>query len=237
MQATIYVTEAAYETAQTIKDLDYYHRTILCDDIPDFEKREGYHFKNADKLNLLPLPAQANVARSIAHGSSSAGESPQVTMPANLRGCIFEQAPVLPDRYAEIVTYWSGETVNASTSGAVYFQCPLNEYMVNLGPDPVEGPVVNDRLLSEGVVVAVSGLAATLSALSPEDFIEIVFPVDLDMLGIEPDGFRSSYKYGGSTDHLERVYLKVKDILNSPDQDRVFIDLLCNELIDYGYWY
>ncbi len=237
MQATIYVTPAAYATAQTIKDLDYFDRTSLCDEIPGFENRQGYHFKNANKLRLAPLPDNSNVAMSLSHGHVSPPDSPKVGMPAHLRGCIFEQAPNLPKDYAEIVTYWSGETVNSSTSGAVYFQCPLNEYMVDLGADPVEGPVVNDRLLSEGVVVQITGLAPTIQHLSPEDFIEIVFPVDLDMLGVEPDGFRSAGQYGAMTDLMERVYLKVQDILNSPDQDRVFIDLLCNELIDYGYWY
>jgi len=227
MQATIYVSNEAYQTAQTIKDLDYYDRAILCDELPDFENRPGYHLKSANKLNLALLPVDANIAT----------VSPAVTMPANLRGCIFEGAPDLPPGYADIVTYWSGKTVNTSTSGAVYFQCQLNEYMIDLGPDPVNAPVINDRLLSEGVVVAISGLAGGLRALSSEDFIEIKFPIDPAMLGVEPDDFLSTGKYGVTGERYERVFLKVADILASPDRDHVFIDLLCNELLDYGYWY
>lgn len=227
MQATIYVTAEAFDTAQSMKDLDHYDRATLCDEVPDFAVQSGYHFKNANKLELAVLPGDATV------------ECVEliVTFPAELRGCIFEAAPNLPLNYAEIVTYWSGETVNASSSGAAYYQCALNEYMVNLGPDPVYSPVVTDRLLSEGIVVAVTGLAVLLAEMSPDAFIEIKVPIDPEMLGIEPDAFRSTSKYAPSLERFDQVFLKVADILVSPDSDRVYIDLLCNELIDYGYWY
>lgn len=226
-QATIYVNQAAYDTAMTVKDLDYYQRSTLCDDMPGFENRPGYHLKNANKLKLAVLPNAARVVR----------VASTITMPVNLRGCIFERAPDIPQDYADIVTYWSGLTVNANTSGAVYFQCHLNAYMVEIGPEVFDVPVINDRLLSEGVVVAITGIAALLDGLSPEDFIEIRVPVDLDMLSYEPEAFRSNEKYGVTEDHSEQVYLKVADILASPDRDRIYIDLLCNELLDYGYWY
>lgn len=232
MQATIYVTTEAYQTTQIIKDLDYYDRTNLCDELPDLANRPGYHLKNANKLKLAILPINANIIQCLNHM-----DSPQVSMPANLRGCIFERAPDLPPGYADIVGYWSGKTVNTNTSGAVYFQCQLNAYMVDLGTDPVDEPVINDLLLSEGIVVAILGFAAMLPRLSPEDFIEIRFPLDLAMLGVEPDDFRSVEDYGMSAEYGDRVFLKVADILASPDRDRVYIDLLCNELIDYGYWY
>lgn len=227
MQATIYVSNEAYQTAQTIKDLDYYARANLCDELPGFENHPGYHLKNANKLKLALLPVDASIAT----------VSPEVTMPANLRGCIFEGAPDLPPGYADIVTYWSGEAVNSNTSGAVYFQCSLNEYMVDLGPDPVNAPVINDRLLSEGIVVETSGVADLLRDLSQGDFIEIKFPIDPAMLGVEPDDFVSTGKYGVTGERYERVFLKVADILASPDRDHIYIDLLCNELLDYGYWY
>lgn len=227
MQATIYVTAEAFETAQSIKDLDHYDRATLCDEVPDFAVQSGYHFKNGNKLRLAVLPGDATV---------ECVES-MATFPANLRGCIFEAAPNLPPDYAEIVTYWSGDTVNASSSGAAYYQCALNEYMVNLGPDPVYGPVVNDRLLSEGIVIAVTGLAQLLAGMAAEAFIEIKVPIDAEMLGIEPEAFRSTSKYDTSLERFDQVFLKVADILASPDPDRVYIDLLCNELIDYGYWY
>lgn len=127
--------------------------------------------------------------------------------------------------------------MNVSTSGAAYFQCALNEYMVDLGPDPVNAPVIKDRLLSEGIVVAVCGLADRLSRLSLDAYVEVRFQIDPDILGNEPDAFRSTGDYGGSSKGSDRVFLRVADILASPDPDHIYIDLLRNELIDYGYWY
>ncbi len=265
MQATIYVTAAAFQTAHAIKDLTHHERLDLGDEVPDLVASPGYHMKNANKLKLVALPEElANVldaldaldgtteattgVRIVEFVGSSAtlenfgvrvvgcGES-IVTMPANLRGCIFEGAPNLPDKYSEIVRYWSGDTMNVSTSGAAYFQCSLNEYMVDLGPDPVDAPVINDRLLSEGIVVAVCGLADRLVGVSSDAYVEIRFPIDPDMLGNEPDAFRSKGDYGRSSKGSDRVFLKVADILASPDPDHIYIDLLRNELIDYGYWY
>jgi hypothetical protein len=226
-QATIYVTQEAYDTAMKIKDLDYFDRAKLCDEFPGFENHPGYHLKNANKLKIAVLPIDASVAAFL----------PTISLPTNLRGCIFEQAANLPDDYAEVVSYWSGPTVNTNTSGAVYFQNQQNEYMVNLGSDPVRAPVVMDRLLSEGQVVEVTGIAAIVKGLTPEDFIEVRFPVDPSMLGNDVEGFQSVRKYGACCVAWEQVYLKVADILASPDHDRIYIDLLCNELIDYGYWY
>ena len=228
MQATIYVTNEAYQAAQSIKDLDYYDRMNLCDEISDLAERPGYHFKNANKLKLAPLPDAANIIRP---------DTLEVSMPANLRGCIFEMAPNLPLGYADIVGYWSGGTVNTNTSGGVYFQCPLNEYMVDLGHNACDAPIVNDRLLSEGVVVAISGLAKILTNLTPEDFIEIRVPIDQNMLSVEGCSFNSGSQYKATNGCYELVFLKVADILASPDTDRVYIDLLRHELLDYGYWY
>lgn len=235
MSATIYVTAEAFETSQAIKDMDYHDRCELSDEDPSFPDRPGYYLKNANKINVASLPDQARVTV-----LSNTQCNYSIKLPANLRGCIFERAPSLPLNYAEIVSYWSGETINSSVSGAVYFQCPLNAYMVDLGAEPLDEPVVNDQLLSEGIVVEVKGLATLASSLSPDDFIECSIPLDKNMLGIEPDNFRSTHPYQTSpktNDGFEKVYLKVSDILASPNPDRIYIDLLCNELIDYGYWY
>jgi hypothetical protein len=235
MPATIYVTAEAYETAQAIKDLDYYERLNLSDETPDFDKRPGYHLKNANVLQLAVLPDDAMVI-----DPSAIGRPLSMLAPANLRGCIFEGAPNLPEGYADIITYWSGASINLTTSGAAYFQCALNEYMVDLGPDPVFEPVVNDRLLSEGVVLAISNVSKLTDGLSPDAYIEIRFPVDPAMLGVEIDDFRSIKDYSienAKGQYHDKVFLKVADILQSPDPDRIYIELLRNEMIDYGYWY
>jgi hypothetical protein len=235
MPATIYVTAEAYETAQTIKDLDYYDRLNLSEETPDFDKRPGYHLKNANVLQLAVLPDDAIVI-----APSAIGHRLSMSAPANLRGCIFEGAPNLPEGYAAIIAYWSGASINLNTSGAAYFQCALNEYMVDLGPDPVFEPVVNDRLLSEGVVLAIAEVSKLTEGLSPDAYIEIRVPVDPAMLGVEIDDFRSIKDYSienAQGHHYDKVFLKVADIFQSPDPDRIYIELLRNEMIDYGYWY
>ena len=230
MHATIFLTDEAFSTSQIIKDLDHNDRAQLCDEEPDFALRPGYHLKNASKLRVDPVPSGAGV-RCVECVESA------VSFPENLRGCIFEGAPNLPPEYAEIVQYWSGPAVNATSAGAVYYQNPLNEYMVDLGPDAVYGPVVTDRLLSEGIVVAITGLRTMVAEMAVEDFVELHVPLDEEMLGIEPDAFRSSSGYNTHQQRFEKIFLKVSDILASPDLDHIYIDLLCNELIDYGYWY
>lgn len=235
MQATIYVAAEAYQTAKAIKDLDYYDRLNLSDEMVGFDKRPGYHLKNANVLNLAVLPDAAMVIDPCAIGRALS-----MSAPANLRGCIFEGAPNLPDGYADIIAYWSGPSINLNTSGAAYFQCAINEYMVDLGADPVCEPVVNDRLLSEGVVIFISEVSKLTEGLSPEAYIEIRFPIDPAMLGVEIDDFRSikDYMVESAKGQLDdKVFLKVSDILRSPDPDRIYIELLRNELIDYGYWY
>ncbi|MFS2003803.1 hypothetical protein ACEN9F_09275 [Duganella sp. CT11-25] len=207
MPATIYVTAEAYQTAQAIKDLDYYDRLNLSDDIPGFDKQPGYHLKNANALKLAVLPVGAVVI-----DPSAIGRPLSISAPPNLRGCIFDGAPNLPEKYADIIAYWSGASINLSSSGAAYFQCPLNEYMVDLGTDPVSDPVVNDRLLSEGIVIFISDVSKLVEGLSADSYVEIKFPVDPAMLGVELDDFRSIKDY--STENAkghdyDKVFLKV----------------------------
>lgn len=247
-QAIIYVTEDALATANAIKDLSYYDRMLLGDDeATDLSQKPGYFLKNANKLRLAALPSDAVVSLRVVP------EEPviyrrHVSMPTNLRGCIFEKAPHLPDGYAGIVTYWSGPPVNSNTSGAAYFQNKQNEYMVDLTaleaadgePDAIAAAsAVMDNLLSEGVVVCITGLEKLLADLPVVSYIEIAVPVDGSMLGVEPDDFQSEKAYAlDPSQQYERVFLLVGDILlHSPDPDRIYIDLIRTELLSYGYWY
>lgn len=234
MSAIIYVTTEAFATLKRIKDLDYYDRSLLIEEEPAITEAPGFYFKNAKKMNFSLLPSNAEIAAVI---SPEEAEGSRIAFPAELRGCIFEKAPYLPEDYAEIVTYWSGETFNPNTSGAVYFQAKLNEYCVDLGTDAMSDPVINDQLLSEGVVVSISGLSSVIEGLPRDSFIQIAVPLDTSMLGIEQDNFLSSKAYDVHSDQVDTVFLKVADILNSPDPDHVYIDLLRHELLDYGYWY
>jgi hypothetical protein len=242
MQATIYVTEEAMATAIAIKDLHYYDRLTMSDDQnTDLSQSPGYFLKNPNKLHLAVLPEGANIAASLNVSDSKAGAL-LVNFPANLRGCIFDRAPNLPPQYAEIVTYWSGEALNAQDSRAVHFQSPLNEYLVELKSaddnDAYAEQVACDKLLSEGIVAQISGLTNLTSTLAPTDFIEVLVPIDGDMVGVEPDSFRSHSPYGAPEDSLvEKIYIAVADIIRSPNPDTIFIDIIRTEMIDYGYIY
>jgi len=245
-QATIYVTERALSVAHAIKDLTQSERLALSDDpATDLSTSEGYYLKNANRLNLPALPPDAII------GCRLTPDVPEVynrhvSLPSNLRGCLFSKAN-LPEGYAANVTYWSGLPVNTNTSGACYYQCPENEYMVDMSAmeaviagngDAEEASALIDDLLSEGVVVCIRDVERLIDDLSIHHYIEVQIPVD-QMLGIEFDDFRSAKPYPtGPSQQYERVFLKVADILRGPDRERIYIDLLRQDLmIDYGYWY
>lgn len=239
MQATIYVTKEAMATAIAIKDLDYYTRVSLADDgSTDVSNRPGYYLKNANKIKLAELPTSAHVALHL-RADSLQPTLCEISMPTNLRGCIFERAPNLPDHYATIIAFWSGPPLNAGDYRAAYFQNPLNEYLVELrSEDESDTYVSADSLLSEGIVVSIKGAAGMIETLSPEDFIEVEISIDASMVGIENDDCRSTSPYDASeAKQREHIYLKVSDIKHSPDPDHIMIDLLRYELLDYGYWY
>lgn len=244
MSATIFLTPEAIETLEVIRGLDYYSRCALSDELAtDVSDKEGYYLKSDSKLNVDVLPTNADVALSLTL-FDQAMYSKHVSLPASLRGCIFEHAPNLPEGYAEIVRYWSGGTVNKKTSGAVYFQNPQNEYLVDLSaleisdgeaPSSLGGM---DELLSEGVVVCLRGLGALVATVDANQFLEIQIPIQLSMLGLEQQAFRSNGEYSiSSMEQYERIFLKIEDILRSPNPDDCYIDILRYEMLDYGYYY
>jgi hypothetical protein len=68
--------------------------------------------------------------------------------------------------------------------------------------------------------------------------MEIQIPVQLPMLDLEQEIFRTTENYSlDPTNRYETVHIKIDDILHSPDPDAIFIDAIRYELIDYGYWY
>lgn len=245
MQATIYVTAETFSVINSIKHLSHSERMLLSDDAEtDLTNKAGYFLKYGNQMRFAVLPASAIV------GAVLTPDEPEiyhrhVAFPTNLRGCLFEKAP-LPDGYGGIVTYWSGLPFNSNTSGAVYYQNPQNEYMVDISAlDAAEGePVavaaaslVMDKLLSEGVVVSIRDVESLTANLSTHHFIELKVPVQ-PMLGIESDDFRSDKDYAADpSQQYERVWIKCADILCSPDRDRIYIDLIRHELLSYGYWY
>jgi hypothetical protein len=241
MQATIYVTSAALATALEMDDLGHYARVSLADqEVTNPTKREGYYLKSPSKMKFDALPLDAQIKLRLSPDNPSLFAH-HVHAPDNLRGCVFENAPDLPSYYGPSVQYWSGEAFNPNNTGAVYYQCPENEYMVSIIPEDwmAEGvdPIVPDRLLSEGVVFAITGLRSLTADLAPEHFIEVQIPLDEAMLGVEADFFRSSRHYSlDGAQRRERIFLKVDDVRRSPDPDNAYIELR-QEWNDYGYVY
>jgi hypothetical protein len=122
----------------------------------------------------------------------------------------------------------------------------MNSYCVQLvDPDETgEAAVVGDTdhasdfLVSDGLVVTVTWLAAIVASLDPKHFIALSIPINPNMLGIELEGYRSKEEY--STDpapQMETLYLRIADILQSPDADHIAISAIRTELSDYGYTY
>ena len=167
-----------------------------------------------------------------------------ISLPSNLRGCVFEKAN-LPEGYAANVTYWSGLPVNSNTGGACHFQPPENQYVVDMSAleaviagdgNAADASALIDDLLSEGVVVCIKDVESLIADLSIHHYIEVLIPLVDEMLGIEPDDFRSTKSYPTvPSQQYERVFLKVADIVRGPDRDRIYIDLLRHQLLDYGY--
>lgn len=245
MTGIIYVTKEAMATIDAIKDLDYYDRCELSDgEETDITRKEGYYLKDGNALPVAVLPDSAEVIlRFIPEDEATYGR--HVSFPSELRGCVFDRAPRLPAQFAEIVRYWSGETVNSNIGGSAFYQNPNNCYLVDLSAlDTMEDSDEQliaarvDALLSEGVVIRITGLGQMLANAKMDQFVEIEIPVDESMLGLDNASFRSDKPYDRRPkEHAERIFLKVADIFASPNPDDVLIDVLRFETLDYGFHY
>ncbi len=246
MTATIYTTREAMATVLAIKDLDYYDRCSLSDNpATDLSGKEGYYLKTANMMNIAALPEHTDVVARLLR-SDLATYSEHVSIPAHLRGCIFEKAPNLPPGYKEIIGYWSGEPLNTNAGGAAYYQNPMNSYMIDLSPLEAEYEEGNyggnvgsiDALLSEGVVVHIAGLGSLTSQASDEAFVEVEIPIDESLLFLDNPDFLTQRAYNEpACERSERIFLKVADIRASPDPDQIFVDALRYEELDYGFYY
>lgn len=243
MSATIYVTKEAWATSQAIKDLDYYDRVTLSDhEESDPTGKEGYYLKTT--LNLAPLPDDAKVVLRITPGDSN--YFAMVSLPDSLRGIIFEKSPNLPDRYAEIIRYWTGETLNSNVGNAAYYQNPSQAYEIDLSAvhenydlfsQRQSSPAV-DALISESIVVSITGLDSAIADASDDAFVEIALPIDESMVRLDNGEFMTEKAYDlRDTDRIERIFLRVCSIRNSPVPSRIFADILRYEELDYGFYY
>ena len=243
-QATIYITATAMATVSALEGLDHYERAIRAMK-PEtaLHNRAGYHL-NASAMRLEVLPEGADVALRLTPADARTYRR-HVRFPPELRGVVFGGAPHLPDNYAAILGYWSPLQVTSLHDGAQYCQNILNEYMVSFGPPPNSGQSTtaapdrpHDVLLSDGLVVCLKDVGVLVSGLQPEQFVEVEIPVNVEMLGEDLEGFHSRKAYRARPGQpTERIYLRVADVLTSPNPDFIAIAAVHTELWDYGYYY
>lgn len=245
MPATIYVTKEAWNTCQALKDLDYYDRCVLSDDpATDPTGKDGYYIKNANKLNLAPLPDDADIV--LRFHPEDAVYSTIVSLPASLRGCIFEKSKCLPDLYAETIRYWTGDTLNSNVANACFYQQPAFAYQVDLSALYANPDLFNQRqstpeidaLISEGVVICITGLGTLVADAAANAFVEIAIPIDEAMLGLDNGQFLTGKEYDVHPGmRVETIYLRISDVRNSPNSAHLYLDVLRYEELDYGFYY
>ena len=95
-----------------------------------------------------------------------------------------------------------------------------------------------DALVSEGVVVSITGLGDLIADAEGGDFVEIEVPIDDGLLGLDNGDFMTEKAYDlHHGERTERIFLRVSDIHNSPDPARIYLDVLRYEEGDYGFYY
>ncbi len=234
MQATIYITATAMATVAALDGLDEGQRDLLAfNPETDIRQREGYYLA-ADCMKLAVLPDGADVAPVLALSLSPADAAHydrHVTYPAELRGVVFSGAPRLPKDYERTLAFWSSLKMTADHDGAQHVQSRFFEY-----PVPEIDGRPQDALLSNGIVMRLKDLP--IHGLEPESFIEVQVPILADFLGMDRWLFDSNLPYSGSPNNhqFERIYLRVKDILESIHPDAIYIAVLHTENFDAAFY-
>ena len=222
-------------TVGALEGLDHYERAILAMK-PEtaLHNRAGYHL-NASAMLLAVLPPGADVALRLTPAGASTYRR-HVRFPPELRGVVFSGAPKLHPNYAAILGFWSPLQVGDMHDGTQYCQNVMNEYMVSFGPGA--SAASTDVLLSDALVVCITGACSMVAGLAPEQFIEVEISVNVEMLGEDLDGFHSRKAYRVKAGQpTERIYLRVSDVRASPNPDFIAIAAVHTELWDYGYYY
>ena len=156
----------------------------------------------------------------------------------DLSGIIFEDGKNLPDTFKEVIRYWDGKRIIGEYNDSmVYCQNPLHEYMVDL-PE-ADDTVNNTEVLAEGYVIHISELNTELSDCDRNAFVMVNVGINLNVLAGE-DAYpvcSDGNDITVNSNETLTVYLKVSDILDSPDPSNIYIDLIRYEMMDYGYYY
>ncbi len=226
MQSIIYVTAKAMATVKALDGLDEGARDLLAfNPETDIRGNEGYYL-NAESMRLAVLPDGADVAL-VLSPVDAANYARHVSFQPELRGVIFSGATGLPKDYARTLAYWSPLLVSDDHDGAEHVQSLLNEYEVS----------ETDVLLSNGVVMCVDRVLELIEGLHHDQFLEIQVPVMADMLGMDRGLFDSDTAYSMSPElPFERIFLRVRDILDSPNPDFIAVTVLHSENWDSPFY-
>ncbi len=230
MQATIYITATAMATVTALDGLDEGARDLFAwRPETDLRGHEGYYL-NASEMKLAVLPEGASVAL-VLSPADAARYARHVSYPAELRGVVFSGAPGLPKDYERTLAYWSPLSMTADHDGAQHVQNLLQEYEVS----------ETDVLLSNGVVMCIERVLELIEGLHHDQFIEIQVPVMADMLGMDRGLFDSDTAYGVSSVlplavAVERIFLRIQDILDSPNPDFIAVAVLHSENWDSPFY-
>lgn len=229
-QATIYVTEKALATVGELVGLDECDRDYLnAKPEPRLNQQEGYYL-STESMRLAVLPVDAEVVRLLSPRGMET-YCRHVSFPPELRGVVFSGAPRLPANYASILGYWSPLQITTQHHGAQHCQNLLSEYAV---PEIAGYP--QDALLSNAVVVCIQNVRTVIAGMAPQNFIEIHIPVDAEMLGMDREKFDSCVAYDVDASlPCDRIYLRVQDVLESPNPDFIAIAVLHTENHDADY--
>jgi hypothetical protein len=236
--AKIYISKEALETVENLRSKSYYDRI---EDSIDIEK-PGFTLHPA--ISCEALSDGVKPALSINTNKIDFYRD-YVQFPRELRGCIFEKAPNLPEKYTENIKYWGDRKVAPpDNTDAIYFQNHLNAYLIQPpnSDDDNKDNITMDALVSEGVVVHIKDLGELIAVnkLEPDQFIEIGIPIDPEVFGDKSTDskiYNTSHEYAVENVPMEKIYLKMSDVLASPDCQNVYINILRYELMDYGYYY
>ncbi len=228
--ACVYITEKAMETVAALDGLDEGARDLLAwRPETDIRRREGYQL-NAESMQLAVLPEGADVALSLSPADEARYDR-HVSYPPELRGVVFSGATGLPKDYERTLAYWSPFEMTADHDGAEHVQNPMNEYEVS----------ETDVLLSNGVVLCIDRVLELIEGLKPDQYVELRVPVMADMLGMDRGLFDSDTPYSMSPElplagAVERIFLRVQDILDSPNPDFIAVSVLHSENWDSPFY-
>ncbi len=226
MQATIFITSAQALTIAALSGVDEVGRDMLASSPKtDLRKAAGYYL-NSESMRLAVLPEGSDVGL-VLSPADEARYDRHCSFPSELRGCVFSGATGLPKDYERTLAWWSPLLVTADHDGAQHVQNLLNEYEVS----------ETDVLLSNGVVLCIDHAMELIEGFRPDQYIEVRVPVMADMLGMERGLFDSDTTYSMSPNHpIERIFLRVRDIQNSPDPDFIAIAILHSENWDSPFY-